>query len=70
MKLKEMLARPSGLCTSIACDDEENAIRIILIITSYVSGTNLQRSPRSADEWELSQDLPMDFATYRYRVAQ
>ena len=68
--LAEKLARPSGLCTSVAKSKAENAARIKYILDAYLSGISLQRAARSADNWEHFSGLPMEFASYRYRESQ
>lgn len=69
-QMQERMQSPNGLCTNTIREDAENAERIKYILQTYLNGHLLQRAGRVAEEWELCQDMPMDFDCYRYRVAQ
>ena len=66
----EKAHQPDGLCTSIANDDIENFSVMLGLINLYLGKTVLERATRTEQNWEEVTDLPMDFATYRYRVKQ
>lgn len=61
---------PDGLCTSIACDDEENASRIKIILDNYLQGQPLQVAGRNSEDWQPLESLPMVFDSLRYRIAR
>jgi hypothetical protein len=68
--MRERIASPEGLCTNMIREDAENAERIKYILQMYLTGLTLQQAARSEDNWELCMDMPMDFNSYRYRIAQ
>lgn len=68
VSLDEKLKRPQGLCVSVHCGCEENAIRIHAILNAYLCKEHLQSAHRCDEDWQDCHDLPVNFAEFRYRV--
>lgn len=74
--LSEKIRRESGLCTSIAHDDQMNAIRAKYIIDIYIEWSfgetlgdyEMQVASRGSNEWRRVQRLPYDFGGRCYRL--
>ena len=67
---REKMKRAQGLCASVGRTDSENAEIIRTILAEYLDGERLQYAHRAADDWRNCDDLPVDFAQFRYRYAQ
>ena len=74
--LSEKIRRESGLCTSIAHDDQMNAIRAKYIIDTYIEwylgetlgDYEMQVASRGSNEWRRVHRVPYDFGGHCYRL--
>ena len=65
---RERLESSSGICTSIALTDTENYKVMQLVLTAFISGVHLETARRTTDDWEVLEDLPMNFCDFMFRA--
>lgn len=74
--LESKIKRDSGLCTSVAHDDYENAKRIKFIVDTYLAWyfgkmhTNdvMEYASRASNDWKRVNHLPNEFRLTVYRL--